>query len=195
MTDAERKPIDEASEAAPAEGEVTATRAPGIAARLGLAVLHPRWALTVAADRRHAGRSGTDLIATIALLLVATRLDRLATAAWLGAAVDAGLGVRAATHVLSGALTVVLALLVAGAAIVFAAAGARRNLGRAFDLACVAALPMVFVDLVATVAVRAAGFATAPVVGWLLSVLAYGWMGALIAIAIRTARTQPTRVP
>jgi thiol-disulfide isomerase/thioredoxin len=184
MTDSEHRPI-----------ESEAGQPPGLAARLGLAVLHPRWALTMAADRRHAGRSGTDLIAAIVLLLLATQLGRLATAVWLGAAVDAGLGVRAATHVLSGALTVALALLVLGAAIVFAIAGPRRNLGRAFDLACVAALPMVFVDLVATVAVRTAGFAAAAQVGWLLSGLAYGWMGALIALAIRPARTQPTRVP
>src|SRR6185436_8373924 len=138
---------------------------------------------------------GSDLIAAIVLLLVATRLGRLATAVWLGVAVDAGLGVRAVTHVLSGALTVTLGLLVLGAAAVFAAAGPRRNLGRAFDLACVAALPLVFVDLVATVAVRAAGLGALPGVGWLLSGLAFGWMGALIALATRTARTQPTRVP
>jgi len=176
-------------------GQPSGSRGPSFAARLGLAVLHPRWALTVAADRRHAGRSGSDLIAAIVLLLVATRLGRLATAVWLGVAVDAGLGVRAVTHVLSGALTVTLGLLVLGAAAVFAAAGPRRNLGRAFDLACVAALPLVFVDLVATVAVRAAGLGAVPGVGWLLSGLAFGWMGALIARATRTARTQPTRVP
>ncbi|HEY0989906.1 MAG TPA: TlpA disulfide reductase family protein [Kofleriaceae bacterium] len=176
-------------------GQPSGSRGPSFAARLGLAVLHPRWALTVAADRRHAGRSGSDLIAAIVLLLVATRLGRLATAVWLGVAVDAGLGVRAVTHVLSGALTVTLGLLVLGAAAVFAAAGPRRNLGRAFDLACVAALPLVFVDLVATVAGRAAGLGAVPGVGWLLSGLAFGWMGALIALAARTARTQPTRVP
>ena len=191
----------QAPAAAPADpierhaGQPSGSRGPSFAARLGLAVLHPRWALTVAADRRHAGRSGSDLIAAIVLLLVATRLGRLATAVWLGVAVDAGLGVRAVTHVLSGALTVTLGLLVLGAAAVFAAAGPPRNLGRAFDLACVAALPLVFVDLVATVAVRAAGLGAVPGVGWLLSGLAFGWMGALIARATRTARTQPTRVP
>jgi thiol-disulfide isomerase/thioredoxin len=170
----------------------------GFAARLGLAIIHPRWALAVAADRRHAGRSGTDLIAAIVLLLAATQLRRLATAVWLGSAVEPALGVRAVTHVLSGALTVTLGLLVLGAGVVFALAGARRNLGRAFDLACVAALPMVLVDLGATVVVRTAGLAAAPAVGWLLSGLAYGWMGALIALsarAARTAPTQPTRVP
>jgi thiol-disulfide isomerase/thioredoxin len=97
--------------------------------------------------------------------------------------------------VLTGTLTVDLGLLVLGAFAVFALAGARRNLGRAFDLACVAALPLLFVDLGATVVVRAADIASVPgAVGWLLSGLSYGWMGALIALAIRPARIAPARV-
>jgi thiol-disulfide isomerase/thioredoxin len=191
----EPKPPEPGAAPPPPALHASTSRSPGFAARLGLAILHPRWALTVAADRRHAGRSGTDLIVAILLLLVGTQLRRLATAIWLGGAVEPGLGVRAVTHVLSGALTVTLGLLVLGAGVVFALAGPRRNLGRAFDLACIAALPMVLVDLTATVAVRTAGFAASPVIGWLLSGLAYGWMGALIALAARTARTQPTRVP
>src|SRR5258705_121546 len=110
-------------------GSAGSPGSPGLAARLGLAILHPRWALTVAADRRHAGRSGTDLIAAIVLLLAATQLRRLATAIWLGGAVEPGLGVRAVTHVLSGALTVTLGLLLLGAGVGFALAGPRRNLG------------------------------------------------------------------
>jgi thiol-disulfide isomerase/thioredoxin len=170
--------------------------APRFFARLGLAIIHPRWALTVAADRDHAGRSGSDLIAAIALLLAATQLRGLATAVWLGSAVAPGLGMRAAMRVLTGALTVDLGLLVLGALVVFALAGTRRNLGRAFDLACVAALPLVFVDLGATVVVRTAGILAVPnAVGWLLSGLSYGWMGALIALATRPARLAPVRVP
>jgi hypothetical protein len=177
----------------------SAARSPGLAARLGLAVIHPRWALTVAGDRRYAGRSGTDLIVAIIVLLAATQMRRLATGIWLGTAVEPALGLRAVVHVLSGALTVTLGLLVLGAGAVFAAAGPRRNLGRAFDLACVAALPMTVVDLIATVAVRTAGLAPTPFVSWLLSGLAYAWMGALIVVsaqlAARTARTRPVRSP
>jgi thiol-disulfide isomerase/thioredoxin len=177
---------------------VTAQRsaAPSFLARLGLAIAHPRWALAVAADRNYAGRSGSDLIAALVLLLAATQLRGLATAVWLGSSVDLGLGMRAALRVLTGALTVDLGLLVLGAFAVFALAGARRNLGRAFDLACVAALPLLFVDLGATVVVRTAGIASVPgAVGWLLSGLSYGWMGALIALAIGPARIAPARVP
>jgi thiol-disulfide isomerase/thioredoxin len=171
-----------------------AAGSPRFLARLGLAIAHPRWALTIAADRNQAGRSGSDLIAAIALVLAATQLRGLATAAWLGTSVEPGLGVRAALRVLTGALTVDLGLFVLGALVVFALAGARRNLGRAFDLACVAALPLLFVDLGATVVVRTAGITTVPnAVSWLLSGLSYGWMGLLIVLATRTARTAPLR--
>ncbi|HET7503985.1 MAG TPA: hypothetical protein VFK02_23350, partial [Kofleriaceae bacterium] len=170
-------------------------RSPGLLPRLGLAILHPRWALAIAADRRYAGRSGSDLIAALLLMLAATQLRGLATAVWLGGALDLGLGLRAAIHVLTRALTVDLGLLVVGALVLYALAGSRRNLGRAFDLMCVAALPLLFVELAATVTVQTAGFSAPPVVRWLLSGVSCAWMGALIALAIRPARTAPMRVP
>jgi len=164
--------------------------APGWLARIGLAIGHPRRALAIAADRRYTGRSGSDLILAIALLLAATQLRGLAAAAWLATEVSLGQGVRALRPVLTGTLAVDLGLLLLGALSVFAVTGARRDLGRAFDLACVAALPLVVVDLVATVAVRAAGVTAVPAAAsWLLSALSYGWMGALIALAIRPARS------
>src|SRR5437868_11255154 len=65
---------------------VTAHR-PRLLTRLGLAIVHPRMALAAAADRRDAGRAGSDLIAAIALVLAATQLRGLATAVWLGSSV------------------------------------------------------------------------------------------------------------
>ncbi len=159
---------------------------PGWLTRIGLAIGRPRWALAIAADRRYTGRSGSDLIAMIAVLLVATQLRWLAAAAWLGGAVDAGLGLRAAMRVLTGALTVDLGALLVGALVVFALAGRRRNLGRAFDLACVAVLPIVLVQLGATVLAAVAGVALPAALSW---PLALGWMGALTALAIGPARS------
>jgi thiol-disulfide isomerase/thioredoxin len=173
----------------------SASSGPGFFTRLGLAIAHPRWALTVATDRAHVGRSGSDLILAMLILLVGTQLRGLATAVWLGGEVSPGLGVRAAARVLTAALTVDLGLLLLGAVAVYALAGPKRNLGRAFDLACVAALPLLFVDLGATVAVRAVGVAVPSAVGWLLTGLSYGWMGTLIALALRPARIAPRRVP
>jgi thiol-disulfide isomerase/thioredoxin len=163
---------------------------PGWLTRIGLAIGRPRWALAIAVDRRYAGRSGSDLIAMIAVLLAATQLRWLAAAAWLGGAVDAGLGLRAAMRVLTGALTVDLGALLIGALVVFALAGRRRNLGRAFDLACVAVLPVVMVQLAATVLAVAADRAVPAALSW---PLALGWMGALIALAIGPARSAARR--
>src|SRR5690606_19884019 len=109
------------------------------------------WALAIASDRRSAGRSGTDLIALIAIVLAATQLRGLVGAIWLGGAIDAGLGLRAVTRILTDALVMDLVFLVLGALALWLGAGPRRNLGRAFDLACVAAVPLFVVDLGAIV--------------------------------------------
>jgi thiol-disulfide isomerase/thioredoxin len=171
---------------APGASPRPAAASPGWLTRIGLAIGRPRWALAIAADRRHAGRSGSDLIAMIAVLLAATQLRWLAAAAWLGGAVDARLGVRAVMRVLTSALTVDLGALLVGALVVFALAGRRRNLGRAFDLACVAVLPLVMVQLGATVLAAVAGVALLAALSWPLAV---GWMGVLIALAIGPARS------
>ena len=164
------------------------TAEPGLFERLGLAIAKPRFALAIAADRKHAGRSGSDLILLILMMLAATQLRALVGAAWLGKAVDSMLGLRAAMQILTRTLTVDLALLVLGAFVLFVAAGPKRNLGRTFDLACVAAIPMLVVELVATTIVRALDAQVPMQVGWGLAAIAWGWAGALLALAWRPAR-------
>jgi len=161
---------------------------PGFPARLGLAIIHPRWALALAADRKHAGRSGTDLFLVIVMTLAATELRGLFGAAWLGVAVHAGLGLRAGVQVLTRALTVELACLVIAALLLWLAAGKKRDLGRAFDLACVAALPLLLVELAATVVVRAFELEVPGLVGLALAGVSYAWAGGLVALALRPAR-------
>jgi len=161
---------------------------PGLLARIGLAIVRPRWALAVASDRRVAGRSGTDLLALIAIVLLATQLRGLVGAIWLGGAIDAGLGLSAATRILTHALVVEISFLVIGAIVLWLAAGPRRNLGRAFDLACVAAIPLFLVGLAAATASRAFdGPLPAPAI-WLATGAAWAWSGALFALAWRPAR-------
>src|SRR5690348_6545255 len=103
-------------------------RSPSFVERIGLAIVRPRWAMAAAADRRYAGRSGTDLIKVIVLLLVATQLRRLFAAGWVAVAVDISLGLRGFTQVLTEALTVDLAFLVVGAVALWAFAGPKRDL-------------------------------------------------------------------
>ena len=115
--------------------------------------------------------------------MLAIQLRALTQAIWLVWAVDTGVGVRALVRVIDP-LTVPLAVLVVSAAAIFAAAGPRRELGRSFDLACVAALPIVIVELVASL-VALAGI---PVPELVASLVAYGWTGVLVALAIVGAR-------
>ncbi len=158
------------------------------ATRVGMAVVHPQWALAVAGERRFAGRSGSDLIALIALVLVATQLRGLVGAVWLGSEVKAGLGLRAAVQLLTHTLTVDLAFLVLAALLLWLVAGVKRDLGRAFDLACVAAVPLLIVDLGATVVVRGFELEVPQLVAWVLAGIAWGWSGVLVALATRPAR-------
>jgi thiol-disulfide isomerase/thioredoxin len=166
-----------------------------LASRLGLAIVNPKWALAVAGDRRHAGRSGSDLIVMITVLLLATRLRPLVEQIWIGVEVGAGYGLRAVTNVLTRTLIMPLAVLIIGALLLFAIGGKRRNAGRAFDLACVAILPMLFVEIAATFVVRTLDVRIPFTVAWGLSLVAYAWAGALFALAVRTARTGGMRVP
>jgi thiol-disulfide isomerase/thioredoxin len=169
--------------------------APGLVVRIGLAVVRPRWALASASDRRVAGRSGTDLIALIAIVLFATQLRALAGAVWLGTAIDGRLAVGAVTRILTRALVLDLCFLVVGALVLWLGAGPRRNLGRAFDLACVAAIPLFLVSLAAAVVSRAID-APLPVPAlWLVTGAAWGWSGALFALAWRPARLPPRVMP
>lgn len=157
--------------------------------RLGLAIVRPRAAFALAADRDHAGRSGSDLLALILIVLVATQLRGIVGAIWLGSAVAGGLGMQAIVRVLSDALVVDLGFLVISALVIWAGSGPKREIGRSFDVACVAILPLVFVDLVATVIVTALGVHV-PHVGMVaLSIGAYVWTAAWVVLAVLEARS------
>lgn len=156
--------------------------------RIGLALVRPRSALAIAGDRRHAGRSGSDLLVAIFVLLAATQLRALIAAGWLGVAVDGALGVRAVVHALTDALVVVLVCLVVGAVIIYGASGRTRDLGRSFDFACVTALPLLFVDLAASLVVYAAQLTVSPTIMWVLSGASYAWAGVLVVLACLEAR-------
>ncbi|MEO8705252.1 MAG: TlpA disulfide reductase family protein [Kofleriaceae bacterium] len=168
------------------------TANPGFLGRIGLAIMHPRWALAVAGDRRFAGRSGSDLIRLIGILLLATQLRGLVGSLWL-VEDSAALAMRGVMHVLTRSLTVDLAFLVLGALLIWGISGSKRDLGRAFDLACVAALPMLFVDITATFVIRALDAHVPVAVSAALSVIAWAWTGALLALAIRPARVAASR--
>ena len=159
-------------------------RPAGRLARWGLAIVRPRQALAIARQRANAGRSGSDLLVLIVLVLAAAHLRALFVSVWLGARVDAGLGARAVTGTLADALAIDFTFLAIAALALFVAAGRRRELGRAFDLACVRVLPLLFVELVSTVVVRALDVDVPVVVMWLLAGASYAWCGGLVALGV-----------
>ncbi|MDX2090262.1 MAG: TlpA disulfide reductase family protein [Kofleriaceae bacterium] len=165
----------------------------GFVARLGLAITQPRWALALATERKHAGRSGSDLMLLLVVILAATQLRGIFGGLWLGSAIDMNLGVQAILRVLTGALTLDLAFLVVAALLLFGLGGPRRDLGRAFDLACVTVLPLLYVELVATVVVHAAGAEAPAIASIVVAGIAYAWAGCLVALAVMPARTATRR--
>ncbi len=157
-------------------------------ARLGLAVVRPRDALAVAGNREHAGRSGSDLLVAMLVLVLVTQARAIFSAIWLASAVELSLGARAVVQLLTDTVAIDLGFLVLGALVIWAAAGPRRELGRAADLACVAVLPLVFVDGLATVIVLAFGLEVPRAAMTVLSLGAYTWTGALVALGAIEAR-------
>jgi thiol-disulfide isomerase/thioredoxin len=131
-------------------------------------------------------------------LLVATQLRAIVSAIWLGTAVDGALGLRAGLQVLTDTLVVTLAFLVVGAVIIFAVSGRRREIGRAFDLACVAVLPLVFVELAAGTVMTALDVELVRPAAMLVAGVAYAWTAALVvlaALSVRSRRAIDDEVP
>lgn len=157
-------------------------------ARVGLAVVRPRQAFALAADRDHAGRAGSDLLALILMVLVATQLRGIVGAIWLGSAVEGALGMQAFVRILTDALIVDLGFLVIGALVIWAGSGAQRELGRSFDVACVCVVPLLLVDLVGTVILTALDVHVPRGVMIGLSSVAYVWTAAWIALAVLALR-------
>ena len=121
-------------------------------------------------------------------MIVATRLRLLVQAGWAGAVLGPQYAVRLVIQLLTQTLTIDLGVLIVAAVVVWASAGPRRELGRAFDLACVAVLPLVAIDLVAGVVIHALGIPVPAPATWILTAAAYAWTGSLVALAMIEAR-------
>jgi thiol-disulfide isomerase/thioredoxin len=166
--------------------------------RLGLAVVQPRAALSVAGDRKAAGRSGSDLLVVLLLVVIITQAQRLFPAAWATAMIGPSYGLRAILAILTDTITVPLGFLVISALVIWAASGPRRDLGRASDLACVALLPMLVVDLVANIVVHGIGVHLPPPAYFGVLIAGFMWTGGLVALATleaRRASPAPTVAP
>jgi thiol-disulfide isomerase/thioredoxin len=157
--------------------------------RMGLALARPRAALAIGGNREHAGRSGSDLLLAIVVLVLVTQARALVMAWRVGVIVEPTLGLRAVVRTLTDVLAVDLGFLVLGSLVIWAAAGRRRELGRAADLSCVAVLPLLFVELIGTVVFMIADIDVPRAAMTVLSLGAYTWTGVLVALGALEARS------
>jgi thiol-disulfide isomerase/thioredoxin len=160
--------------------------------RVGLALVAPRWALAVAGDRTNSGRASSDVIFVMLAAVLGAHLRGLIAGAWLGSAIDTGHALRAITVVLSAALTTTFAFLLVASVVLVAVAGPARSLSRAFDLACVALIPMLTVQMVVTASVTAFANEVPRWLSFAAAGIAYTWAGVIVANGVLVARQRLT---
>lgn len=167
----------------------------GFLDRIGLAIVAPRWAMAVADDPRHPGRAGSDLIRAFAVVLVCVHTRALVVAAWLTGALGPGAGGQALVSTASSAFTKPLAFLVVATGLVWIVgsllARGWRGPGRAFDLACVALIPLLAVEVVGTLGFRLLdllGVGVPALVGLAIEAAGFAWSGTLLALALLQLR-------
>lgn len=163
-------------------------RLEAMAARFGAALTSPRAALRLADQPRAGGRAMTDVALALVLLIVARKARSLVMAgafAFSGDISTAGSVVVAAIGAVIGQY---LAMIVAGGIVVTALAGKRRSLGRDFDLACVAVIPAIAIELCVYTGVLALGRMPGDVLWRIIGIAAIAWAVALVIVAVIVAR-------
>jgi hypothetical protein len=162
----------------------------GFVERIGAALVAPVRALRAADSPENPGRAGTDAALLIAIAFVTMHAPELVAAGWMGYVEGAGVGLSAVVNALSAAVAADLVLLFIAAVVLTLAAGRQRSLGRDFDLACVAILPFVTVELVAGLVLAASGVDLAGFAASAIAAVAYGWTAAVLLLAWRQARAR-----
>ena len=162
----------------------------GFVERVGAALVAPRSALAEADEPTSAGTAGSDVALLIGLMFLVTRTREIAIALWVGAAESAGAGLQALAGALSQAIAWDLVLLfVAGFALTIAAGG-KRAMGRDFDLACVAFVPLIVVRLVGELFFVILEFPLPEPGHEIIAWIAYGWSAFVLFTAWLCARAR-----
>ncbi len=160
--------------------------------RWGLALAAPRAAMRIADEPAWSGRAAGDLLRALVVVLVVAHTRELVAAAWIAFELSLGDAWPGLMRAVSGAAVFGLVFVVVVTPVVSLCAGRRRNLGRDFDLGCVAALVPVTVAMIATLIARI-GFAAdgfGPTQRAVVLLVALGWGGAVAAVAIAQARSR-----
>ena len=154
--------------------------------RVGAALVAPRAALRTADRPGAEGRTAGDATTLVALSFLATHLREIVAAVWIGTLEGPGVGLSLVLGVASRVLAMKLVVLFIAALVLTLAAGRARSLGRDFDLACVAFVPYLAVELVGSLALQigiALGVDLFGSLTTITGILAYGWAGAILLLA------------
>jgi hypothetical protein len=162
------------------------TRLLGLLDRLGGMLLAPRRTLEEALA---SGRGGLgDLVAWLALQVVAVHLARLAIAFVYMFKVSYASGVSMLLNTIADAVWVPLAAVLAASLVAGQLSKGRAGRARALDLCCLAGLPLIGLQLGASLVVALAGVRVGPLAAAAVLAGSGFWFLALTGIAIRVIR-------
>ncbi len=160
----------------------------GFVDRVGRALVSPRRALAGADAGRRDAPGAPDALLLVLLKLVCGEARFFVAAARAIPRFGIGVAWNAFTARLQAAIGMDLVLILAGGLAVTLLAGRKRSPARDFELGCVAWMPVLAVDVVASLATSLAGWQVSPTVASVIWVVALTWMAALVGLSVVIAR-------
>lgn len=130
----------------------------------------------------------TDAALALVLLIVARKARSLIMAGAFAVTGDFATAGRALLAAVSATIGHHLVLIAVGGIAVTLLAGKRRSPGRDFDLACVAVIPAIFIELCIQLVVLAVAVFPSELGQQIFGGLAYGWAIAILVLAVWVAR-------
>lgn len=172
------------AEAGAAEPDVGAQ----LVTRIGAALVAPKQALE--ACGRHIGKTPGDAALLLVLAFVAIDMVDVVSGAWMMIDGHFGPGMQMLLSQLARVASAPLVFLVAGGVGISLLAGHKRSLGADFDLACVAFVPVIVVEVAVALVFAAVGFVPDPIVARVVVVCAYAWGGVVLVLGLKQARSR-----
>ncbi len=158
---------------------------------MGAALAAPRRALRAADTSGADGKASGDVAVLLAMAFVAVYARELTAAAWIGSLEGVQVGVSLLLTTMSQALAMKLVVLFVAAIGLTVMVGRHRSFGRDFDLACVAFIPLITVELAASLVLAGSNLLSVGL-GELFhtatAVAGYGWAGAVLLLSWEQAR-------
>ncbi len=151
--------------------------------RMGAALIAPRYAMSVSDTPAGQGRASSDLAILLMLAVFAVETQLLATSGWMlldgdwmGAVMVFLVGAR--QH-----LSMPIILLLGASVVLTIVAGKKRRISDDFDLASVALVPLVFIELLHAIVFRI-GYETHSIAVY----IGYSWSAGLLGLAYLQTR-------